>query len=134
MTGLHLKHWAHVRNNRLMFKAMVGLYLKRGSCVRNNGHWLVWVGCVDVMLVLTRCCHQEVSEEIKRRVVYGSPLHAPGGSPTPCVSSHIFLCHPKPPFPTRTLQPCEKTAYIPCWRGEAGWLLARNVSAWGPKI
>jgi len=75
------------------------------------------------------------SEGIETRAAYGSPLHAPGGSPTPCVSSHISLHYPKPPFPTRTLQRCEKTAYIPCWRGEAGWwLLARNASAWGPKI
>jgi len=101
--------------------------------------WSMWVGCVGVMLLLTRRCCEEVegkrSEEIRRRAMYGSPPHAPGGSPTPWFSSRIFLHQPQPPFPTSTLRRCEKTAYIPCWRGEAGWwLLARNASAWGPKI
>jgi hypothetical protein len=65
------------------------------------------------MLVLMQCCRQEVAmkgngEGIERRAAYGSPLHAPGGSPTPCVSSRIFLRHPKPPPPTRAFVDAKK--------------------------
>ena len=66
-------------------------------------------------------CHQKVaikgSEGIKRRAAYSSPLHAPGGSLTPCVSSRIFLHYPKPLFPTRTLQQCKKTSLHPLLEG-----------------
>jgi len=136
LTSSRSNEWAHVRMNGLTFEATGSCSKRRvhvrsdrltleatGSCSnqwphiqskrRDHGRWSVWVGCVDAMLVLMQCCCQEVamkgnSEGIERRATYGSPLHAPGGSPTPCVSSHIFLCHPKPPLPTRTFIDAKK--------------------------
>ena len=159
--GLMLKQWTCMWDEGLMFKTTASC-AKWRACIWNNGPMFEMTGShskrrghirrlVFEMTCIGQCgwgalalcgpngCHQEVamkgSEGIKRQAAYSLPLHAPGGSLTPCVSSCIFLHHPKPLFPTRTLQQCEKPAYIPCWRGEAmWWLLARNTSTWGPEM
>ena len=97
--GSRWKRRARVRNDGLTLET-TGSCPKWWARVRNDRCSSAWVGCVDVMLVLTRSCCQEVavkgSEGIEGRATYGSPLHTPGGSPTPCISSCIFLHHPKP--------------------------------------
>ena len=64
------------------------------------------------------------SEEIERRAAYGSPLHAPGGSPTPWASSRIFLHHPKPPIEPFSGAKKQPTSLVGgerpgggCWQG-----------------
>ena len=149
MTGSCAKWQAHVRNSGLVFEMTVSC-LRQWGHIQNDGLTPKTVGlCLKWQALVS------VGGVHRRHVGPNVMLSSGGGHEgkwgnweTSCLrfassrtwwvsNSMGLLSHLSTPSQTRhrTLQWCEETAYIPCWRGEAGWrLLARNMSAWGRKI
>jgi len=86
---------------------------------------VIWSKCWSwCNIVIRRWPWREVRESRDKPLMVHLFMHLVG------LQLHLasFYAIPNHQTPTRTLQWCEKTAYIPRWRETGWWLLARNVS------